>query len=89
MQGNAFVEFTESPVFMELGQGLLGGRITSDLATIQPERMDACLGWMACISIDASAALVILLGGVYEFWWTCRVTGLELSFLDRIREVLI
>jgi hypothetical protein len=29
---------------------------------------------------------VILLGGMYEFWRTGRVTGLELSW-DRIREV--
>jgi hypothetical protein len=32
---------------------------------------------MACISIDASW-LLILLGGMYEFWRTGRVTGLEL-----------
>jgi hypothetical protein len=33
------------------------------------------------------AALVILLGGRYEFWRTGRVTGLELFSWDRIREV--
>jgi hypothetical protein len=33
---------------------LLNDVITSGLATIQPELMDACLDWMACISIDAS-----------------------------------
>jgi hypothetical protein len=27
------------------------------------------------------------LGGMYEFWGTGRVTGLELSSWDRIREV--
>jgi hypothetical protein len=33
------------------------------------------------------AALVILLGGMYEFWRTGRVTGLELFSWDRIREI--
>jgi hypothetical protein len=42
------------------------------MSTIQPELMDACVDWMACISI------VILLGGMYEFWRTGCVTGLEL-----------
>ena len=28
--------------------------VMSGSATIQPELMDACLDWMACISIDAS-----------------------------------
>jgi hypothetical protein len=49
------------------------------LATIQPELVDDCLDWMACISIEAAwLLLVILLRRMYEFWRTGRVTGLEL-----------
>ena len=33
---------------------LFHNQIREELPTIQPELMDACLGWMACISIDAS-----------------------------------
>ena len=39
---------------------------TSGFPTMQPELVDACLDWMACIR-RLLAALVILLGGMYEF----------------------
>jgi hypothetical protein len=57
---------------------LSGLRITSVLATIQPELMDGCLLRLDGMHLHRRllAALVILLGGMYEFWRTGRVTGL-------------
>ena len=41
--------------------------------------MDACLDWIGMhLHRRLLAALVILLGDMYEFWRTGRVTGLEL-----------
>ena len=38
------------------------------------------LDWMACISIDGLLAALVVLGGMYEFWRTGRVTGLNSSW---------
>ena len=50
---------SEMAIYRQLSDCLISLRLglTSCLPTIQPELMDACLDWMACISIDASSLL--------------------------------
>jgi O-methyltransferase involved in polyketide biosynthesis len=65
------------------GVGIVGGGITSDLATIQPERMDACLGRRACISFDSPAFFTWL--GVVPYL-TQDAIGRTLDYMSSIQD---